>query len=81
MDLNKFKMDLFDNGEPEESLLFIQNFKMTVHSPGMLAFSAMLQYLRRLLRGEALCQFDTLCDRVGITNTMHLIQIILGLGT
>ena len=30
LDLYEFKMDLFDNGEPEEFLLFVLNFNTTL---------------------------------------------------
>ena len=46
----------------------------------MLAASAKLQYICKLLLGEDLCQFDTLGDQVGSTNTKHLNCIILSLG-
>ena len=34
-----------------------------------------------IVRGEALCQLDTLSDEVGITTPEHLKSIVLGLGT
>ena len=36
LDLHELKMALFDNGEPEELLLFIRNFNMTLKASGML---------------------------------------------
>ena len=47
----KFKMALFDNGESEEFLLFLRNFKTTIDASGTLTVNAELQYLRPLLRG------------------------------
>ena len=47
--------------------MFIQNFEMMLEAPGTLATSVKLQYILKLLRGEALCQFDTLCAQVGST--------------
>ena len=47
-------MALFDNSNPEEILLFVLNFKMTIEDLGMLTASAKLQYLCMLLCGEAL---------------------------
>ena len=35
-DLYEFKISLFDNGEPEEFLLFVSNFNMTLAVSGML---------------------------------------------
>ena len=42
-DLYEFKMALFDNGEPEEFLLFIRNFKMTLEASGTLKSDAKIQ--------------------------------------
>ena len=47
----------------------------------MIADSAKIQYLNMLLRGETLCQFDTLCDQVRSTTTKHISRIILVLDT
>ena len=33
-DLFEFKMTLFDNGDPEEFLLFVRNFNMTLTASG-----------------------------------------------
>ena len=59
-DLYEFKMSLFDNGEPEEFLLFVRNFNMTLSLSGMLEEGAKYQYLHTLVRGEALHQFGLL---------------------
>ena len=40
-----------------------------------------MQYLRILVCGEPLLQFDTLYDEVGSTTSENLKSIILGLGT
>ena len=76
-----FLMALFDNGYPEELLLFVQNFKMTIDASGTLIANAKLHYLCTQLHVEALHQSYTLCDQVGSTNMSHLNQFILGLGT
>ena len=36
LDLHELKMALFDNGEPEELLLFVRNFNMTLKASVML---------------------------------------------
>ena len=59
-DLYDFKMSLFENGKPENILLFIRNFNMKLAASGMLEAGAKYQYLRTLARREALCQFDFL---------------------
>ena len=57
-------MDLFDNGEPEEFLLFVRNFNMTLAASGTLAKSAQVNYSRTLVHGEVLRQFYLLSDDV-----------------
>ena len=58
VDLYKHKMALFDNGEPEEFLLFICNFNMNLEASGTLDMSEKFQYLHTLVCGELLRQFD-----------------------
>ena len=58
-------MASFDNREPEEFLLFVQNFQMMLEASGGLSDSAKIQYLSTLLRGEALRQLDMLSIEVG----------------
>ena len=50
-DIHELKMALFDNGEPEEFLLFIRNFNMTVEASGMIVAIAKIQLLCTILRG------------------------------
>ena len=73
-------MALFDNGEPEEFLLFISNFNMTIKVSGTLNSGANIQYLRTLVRGWALIRFGTFYAEVGSATPEHLSSIILGLG-
>ena len=77
----EFKMPLFDNKEPEEFLLFMWNLNMTLGASGTIKANVKLQYLRTLLCGEALPQFDILCDQVRIMIMAHFNQVIFGLGT
>ena len=51
LDLYELKMALFENGDPDELLLFVINSKMTLEASGMLTENVKLQYLRNLLRG------------------------------
>ena len=74
-------MALFDNGKPEEFLLFVQDFKMTLKAMGKIASNEKIHCLCMILYGAALCQFDTFCYQVGITTISHLKLVILGLGT
>ena len=72
-------MSLFDNGNTEEFLLFVRNFRIALEASVNLADNAKLQYLCMLLSGEALCQLDTLCAHLGSTTTTYLNRVILGL--
>ena len=47
----EFKMDLFDNSEPEEFLFFIRNFNMTLYSSVILKVGVNIQYLLTLVCG------------------------------
>ena len=44
-------MALFNNGEPEEILLFVRNWNMTLAALGVLEISEKVQYLFKLLCG------------------------------
>ena len=62
--LYQLKMALFDNGDPEEFLLFILNFNMTIEVQGTLKSGAKIQYILTMLHGEVLRQFYTLSAEV-----------------
>ena len=53
-------MSLFDHGKPEELLFFVEKFQMTLVATGIFETEAKVRYLRTLVRGEALRQFDLL---------------------
>ena len=59
-DLYGFKIALFDNGNPEEFLLFMKKINMNLAAPGALATGMKIQYLCTLVFGEALRQSDLL---------------------
>ena len=69
-DIYEFRMSLFDHGEPEEFLLFVQNFQMTCAATRKIETEANIQYLRTLVRGEALRQFDVLSADVNDIETL-----------
>ena len=50
LDLYEFKMSFFDNGDPEDFLLFICNFNMTLAASGALEAGVKYQCLRTLVR-------------------------------
>ena len=78
-ELYELKMAFFDNIKPEQFLLFINNSNMTIEASGTFKSGANIQYLPTLVRGDALRQFDTLSDEVGIYTPEKLMYIILGL--
>ena len=75
----EFKMALFDNGKPEEFLLFVSNFNMTLAASGTLEAGVKYQYLHTLVCREALCQFDLLSADLEGTQTLNVDYIIKGL--
>ena len=78
-DLYEFNMSLFDNGEPEEFLLFVRNFDMTLAVSGPLETGAEIQYLFTLVCGEALHQIDLFSSDMESTNPLTVEYIIKGL--
>ena len=73
-------MAFFDNGEPEEVLLFTQNLQITLEASIILTDVANIQYLCSLIHGEALRQLYTLSIEMRIITTEHLNLIPFGLG-
>ena len=62
-------MSLFDHGEAEEFILFVQNFNMTLTFTGTLKTDSNIQYICMLVRGEELRQFDLMSSDVTYTDT------------
>ena len=81
LNMYEFNMTLFENGEPEETLLFVHHFNMLLNAYGMLSASSKLHYICNILHIGAIYQFDDLCIQIGSTAMAHLNQVILGLGT
>ena len=75
------KWPRLENGEPENFLLFVQNFNITINASVMLASNKKLQYLRNLIHGEELSQYYNLCAQFRSTTMAHLNPFILGIGT
>ena len=57
LDLYEFRISLFDHSEPEEFLLFMQNFQITLVDMVTLDTEAKVKYLCALVRGEVVRQF------------------------
>ena len=77
--LYDFNMSLFDNGEPEEFLLFICNFNTTLSATGTLYMGAKIKYIRTLVCGEALRRFYLLFADVENTETLNVDYYIKGI--
>ena len=56
--LYELKTALFDNGDPEKSLLLICNFQINLEVSVRIVASANTQYLHTILRGKELHQLD-----------------------
>ena len=67
-----FKMDLFDNVNPEEFLLLVWIFQMMLQALGAIGDSTKIKYLCTLPYDEALCQPDMFSFEVVSTTTTHL---------
>ena len=79
LDLYEFKMALFENGDPEEFLLIVGNFQISLKASGTLASGANIQYLGTLVRGKALRHLDTFSGELVSTTSENLKSIIFGL--
>ena len=77
LDLYEFKISLFENVKPE--VLFVCNLNMTLTASRTLEAGAKYQYLRNLVRGEALRQFDLLSANVESTETLKVYNIVKAL--
>ena len=77
----EFKTALFDNGGPEEFLLFVRNFNMNIEASVKLKANANILYPRKLVSGEALRRFHSLSAELESASPENLSSIILGLGT
>ena len=78
--LYEFKMDFFDNGDPEEFLLLVRKSNMTLDASGNLEMDAKLQYFCTIVCGEALHQSYMLSADVKNTSQLTAEAIILGIG-
>ena len=68
--LYELNMSLFDNGDPEEFLLFVRNFNMTIAASGAVEVNGKVQRLCKIVRREALLQFYLFSSYVEIMNPL-----------
>ena len=76
LDLYELKMSLFDNGEPEDFLLFVCNFITTLAVSVTLEAGKKYKYFSNLVREEALRQIYLLSADVEGTETPNVDYII-----
>ena len=53
-------MNTFDDGQPEKFLSLLKNFKIAIDGTRTTTPSGRINYLRTMLRGQALREFDKL---------------------
>ena len=70
-------MSLFGHDEPEEFLLFVQNFNMTLAIIGTHEMDAKIQYLRMLVHGGALHQFNLLSSGMENNDTSLSVDYLI----
>ena len=74
--LFQFKTSMFGNGKPEEFLLIVCNFNITLSASQTLEVGAKYQYLHTLVRREALCQLILLSADVERAEKLNFDSII-----
>ena len=59
-DTYELKVQTFENGKPEEFLKMMKDFKTETDGTGTTSATGNIQFLRIVLRGEALREFDVI---------------------
>ena len=80
-DLETYELNIstFENGQPEELLKLMKNFKRVFDGTGTTTAAEKTNYLRNVLREEALREFYELSNQNTGTNNTHLEFIQEGL--
>ena len=76
---HNLKVQKFENGEPEEFLQMMKDFRTGIDGTGTNSASVKIQFLCTMLYGEPLREFDVIANQVGSTINAHLKQIKEGL--
>ena len=76
-EIYEFWMSLFDHGETKEFLLFLQKFQITLSATGTIETEAKVQYIRMLVRAEALRLFDLVSFDAKNTETLLDVDYLL----
>ena len=74
-------MYFFEKSEPEDFLTFMRDFQKMIKDTGATTKIGRIRYLRTLLRGEVLHEFETILEIIKSTTKRYLTQITLELGT
>ena len=75
----ELEMATFENGQPEEFLALLKNSKTAINGTGTMSVSGISYYLRTMLHGEALREFDESASQNSGTTNYHLKFIQEGL--
>ena len=68
----ELKVQTLENGKPEEFLKMMKEFKTTTDRTGTTPATSKFQFIRAMLRGDYLREFDVIASQVVITTNWHL---------
>ena len=68
----KLKVQTFENDKPEEFLQMMKDFKTGIDGTGTTSAPGKIEFLRTMLCGEALREFDVIESQVVSTTNGHL---------
>ena len=69
----------FEDGQPEEFLALLNNFRTVIYGTGTMSPSGRINYLRTMLRWEALRELDELASHNNGTTNAYLDHVMEGL--
>ena len=78
-EIYNINMSTFNNGQTEEFLALLKNFKIVVYGTGMTSLSCQINYIRAMLHGQALGEFEEIVIQNNGSNNNHLNLIMEGL--
>ena len=61
-EMYNINMTTFENGKPEEILTLLNNSKIAIDGTGTTSATGRIEYLRTMLRGEGLREFNELAN-------------------
>ena len=66
------KVQTLENGKPEELLQTMKDFNTGIDGTGTTSATEKIQFIRTMLRREALTEFDVIRGKVVITNNTNI---------